>query len=62
MLQKELHLANVMETPKLNKIVLNVGVKDAVSDSKILQTIESVIMHIAGQKPVRTRARKSIAA
>ncbi len=60
-LQKELHLANVMETPKLNKIVLNVGVKDAVSDSKILQTIESVIMHIAGQKPVRTRARKSIA-
>lgn len=60
-LQKELNLTNVMETPKLNKIVLNVGVKDAVSDSKILQTIESVIMHIAGQKPVRTRARKSIA-
>jgi large subunit ribosomal protein L5 len=60
-LQKELNLKNVMETPKLNKIVLNVGVKDAVSDSKILQTIENVITHIAGQKPVRTRARKSIA-
>src|SRR5258707_30736 len=60
-LQKQLNLKNVMEIPRLNKIVLNVGVKDAVSNSKILQTIEDILGRIAGQKPIRTIAKKSIA-
>lgn len=60
-LQKSLELKNIMEVPKLSKIVLNVGVKDAVSDSKVLQTVMGVMGKIAGQAPVRTLARKSIA-
>lgn len=60
-LQKELELTNVMETPKLTKIVLNVGVKDAISDGKVLQVVEKIIALISGQKAVRTIARKSIA-
>lgn len=50
-----------MEVARLNKIVINVGVKDAVSDSKSLQSIDKIIGLIAGQKPVRTVAKKSIA-
>jgi large subunit ribosomal protein L5 len=60
-LKEQLKLNNVMEVPKLEKIVLNVGVKDAVADSKVLNTITEVIGLIAGQKPVRTVAKKSIA-
>jgi large subunit ribosomal protein L5 len=60
-LYKDLALDNVMEVPKLSKIVINVGVKDAVSDSKILQKIMGTVANIAGQAPVRTLARKSIA-
>lgn len=60
-LQKQLSCGNVMEVPRLLKIVLNVGVKDAVSNSKIVQTVEDVLAKIAGQKPVKTLARKSIA-
>lgn len=58
---QQLGLANVMETPRLAKIVINVGVKDAVSNSKVLSSVEEVIARISGQKPVRTLARKSIA-
>ena len=50
-----------MEVPKISKIVINVGVKDAVSDSKILQKVMGTVANIAGQAPVRTLARKSIA-
>lgn len=60
-LQKELNLSNVMEVPKLSKIVINVGVKEAVGDSKALKTVEQIIETITGQAPVRTRAKKSIA-
>lgn len=60
-LQKELNLSNVMEVPKISKIVLNIGVKEAVGDSKVLQTVERIFGMIAGQKPVRTLAKKSIA-
>lgn len=60
-LQKELNLANVMEVPKLSKIVLNIGVKEAVGDSKILKEVERILDLIAGQKSVRTIAKKSIA-
>lgn len=60
-LREQLKLKNVMEVPKLEKIVINVGVKDAVSDSKVLNVITEVVGLIAGQKPVRTVAKKSIA-
>lgn len=60
-LQKELNFDNIMQVPKLSKIVLNVGVKEAVSDSRILKTVAEVIKNIAGQLPVKTIAKKSIA-
>lgn len=60
-LQEKFNLKNVMETPQLSKIVLNIGVKEAVADSKALNTITEVMGLIAGQKPVRTKAKKSIA-
>lgn len=60
-LKEKLGLANPMDIPRIEKIVLNVGVKDAVSDSKSLQRVEDVLSRIAGQKTVRTKAKKSIA-
>jgi large subunit ribosomal protein L5 len=60
-LKNELGLANEMEIPKISKIVVNVGVRDAVSDSKVLKSITEVIGQITGQSPVKTLARKSIA-
>jgi len=60
-LQELLGLDNIMAVPKLSKIVLNVGVKEAVADSRALQIVEKVLGNIAGQMPVRTKARKSIA-
>ena len=61
-LRKELSLKNVMEIPKLSKIVLNIGVKDAIADSKVLNGIKEVVEKIAGQAAVKTIAKKSIAA
>lgn len=60
-LKKSLALNNIMQVPTIAKIVINVGVKEAVGDSKVLNVVESVIQAIAGQKPIRTLARKSIA-
>lgn len=60
-LQKELGLNNVMEVPRISKIVINTGVKEAVGDSKVLNQVKEVIDKIAGQASVRTSARKSIA-
>ena len=60
-LQKTLGLANIMQVPKIEKIALNVGVKEAVADSRILNTVTQVLDAIAGQKSVKTLARKSIA-
>lgn len=60
-LQKELGKSNIMEVPRLRKIVVNVGVKEAIKDSKILQKVVDVISKITGQTPVKTTARKSIA-
>ena len=59
-LKKDLNLSNIMEVPKLEKIVLNVGVKEAVSDSRVINTVMQTIDNIAGQKSVKTLARKSI--
>ena len=53
---------NVMEIPKIDKVVINMGVGEAVSNPKILDVAVNDMMTIAGQKPVVTRAKKSIAA
>lgn len=60
MLQKELALANVMEVPKLTKIVINVGLGEALSDSKVLEKVAKQLSQITGQKPAITRAKVSI--
>ena len=60
-LQKDLALKNVMEIPKISKIVINVGVKDAVKDSKVLKDVVDVVSKITGQLPIKTLAKKSIA-
>lgn len=53
---------NVMEIPKIEKVVLNMGVGDAVGNPKVLDSAVGDMTIIAGQKPVITRAKKSIAA
>ena len=60
-LQEELGLSNVMQVPRITKVVLNTGVKDAVADSKVLNTVREIISQIAGQSAVKTYAKKSIA-
>ena len=60
-IQKELNLSNVMEVPKVTKITLNMGVGEAVADKKVLDNALKDMEHIAGQKPVKTLARKSVA-
>ncbi len=61
-LQKELALSNVMAVPRLTKIVVNVGVKEALDDKKVLDAVTSQITTIVGQKPVVRLAKKSVAA
>ena len=61
-LQKELGLDNVMAVPKIEKIVLNMGLGEATQNSKLLDPLVGDLASIAGQKPVTTRAKKSIAA
>ena len=58
---KQLEMDNVMMVPKLQKIVLNIGVKEAVSDSKAVQESIDVLAKISGQRPIKRLARKSIA-
>ena len=53
--------SSVMEVPAMEKIVINIGVGDAVSNSKLLDEAVEELTLIAGQKPVITRAKKSIA-
>lgn len=60
-MQKAFNYKNVMEIPRLEKIVLNMGLGEAVADSKIVDTAVAEMALIAGQRPVVTRARKSIA-
>ena len=60
-LQSELGLGNVMQVPQLVKIVLNMGVGEALSQPKLLEGAVADLSMISGQKPVITRAKKSIA-
>jgi len=61
-LLKELELKNAMAVPRLNKIVINMGMGEATQNSKILDPAVNELGQIAGQKPIVTKAKKSIAA
>ena len=60
-LQKEFGYANVMAIPKITKVVINLGLGEATQNAKIVDVAADELMRIAGQKPVVTRAKKSIA-
>ncbi|MFM1757870.1 MAG: hypothetical protein RL193_447 [Actinomycetota bacterium] len=60
-LQKEFNFANVMQIPTLSKIVVNMGVGEAARDSKLIEGAIRDLTIITGQKPLVTRAKKSIA-
>lgn len=60
-LKEKYNYKNVMEVPKLEKIVVNIGCGDATSNSKLLEAAMKDLEIITGQKPVATKAKKSIA-
>ena len=60
-LMKEFGYKSVMEVPRITKITLNMGVGDAVADKKVIEHAVGDMEKIAGQKPVVTKSRKSIA-
>jgi len=60
-LMQEFSYGSVMEVPRITKITLNMGVGEAVADKKVIEHAVSDMTKIAGQKPVVTKARKSIA-
>jgi large subunit ribosomal protein L5 len=60
-LKDNLKLANVMEVPRISKITVNMGVGEAVADKKIMDNAVADLTKITGQKPLVTRARKSVA-
>ena len=61
-LQKELSIENRMAVPKVHKVVINMGVGEATQNAKVLDPAMNELGQIVGQKPVVTRAKKSIAA
>lgn len=61
MLQKELGIKNRMAVPKVTKVVLSVGLSQGNKDPKVLEVVEATLRRISGQKPVKTKAKKSIA-
>jgi large subunit ribosomal protein L5 len=60
-LVKKFGYKSVMEVPRITKITLNMGVGEAIADKKVLENAVGDMVKIAGQKPVTTKARKSIA-
>ena len=60
-LMKEFQYRNVMEVPKIEKVVLNVGLGEAIQNPKLLESAVEELALISGQKPVITKAKKSIA-
>lgn len=60
-LMKAFNYSSVMAAPRVTKITLNMGVGEAVQDKKVLEAAKGDMERIAGQKPIVTRARKSIA-
>ena len=60
-LMKDLGINNVMECPKLEKIIVNMGVGEAKDNQKVLESAVADLQLISGQKPILTRAKKSVA-
>ena len=60
-LKEKFGYRNVMQVPKLSKVVVNMGLGDAIENVKVIETAAAEIAIITGQKPVVTKARKSIA-
>ena len=61
-LEQKFGYANIMEVPKVHKVIVSMGVSDAVQDPKTLDSAANDMALITGQKPIITRAKKSIAA
>jgi large subunit ribosomal protein L5 len=61
LLKEKFGYRNVMQVPKLSKVVVNMGLGDAIENVKVIETAAAEIAIITGQKPVVTKARKSIA-
>src|ERR687898_2942120 len=59
---KEFGITNPMAVPRLEKIVINMGLGEAIANAKIVDTAAEELRAVSGQKPVTTRAKKSIAA
>jgi large subunit ribosomal protein L5 len=60
-LQKQLNLHNIMEVPRVQKVIVNIGLGEALDNAKALDAAVGDLNQITGQKPVITKARKSIA-
>ena len=60
-LQSQFNYSNAMQVPRLDKVVLNMGVGEAVADSKKIDAAVRDMVAISGQKPIVIRARKSVA-
>lgn len=61
-LMKSYGYKNVMQVPRLEKVVLNIGLGEAIADAKALESAEKDLAAISGQHPITTRSKKSIAA
>ena len=61
LIMKEFSYKNIHQVPKIEKVVINIGVKDAVKDKKKMDAVVSDLTLISGQKPIVTKAKKSIA-
>lgn len=61
-LQKKFNYKNIMQTPRLEKVVINIGLGEAIQNPKVIDSAIEDLKTISGQKPVVTRAKKSIAA
>jgi len=59
-LKKELGIKNIMSVPKVEKIIINIGLGKAIQDKKWIKLAENILERISGQKPILTKARKSI--
>ncbi len=60
-MMKQFNYDSIMQTPKVEKIIINIGVGDAINNAKALDDAVEELTQIAGQKPVITKAKKSIA-
>ncbi len=60
-LQRDLGIKNLFAVPKLRKIVVNIGIKDALVDKKNIDNAQEILIQVTGQKPKIAKARKSIA-